>query len=132
MSDDGATPAADNRGGECMGRWKHAWSWMPGNSTSQRCHTCGDTRVVKLGMGLSPNSGQAQPSDDEIVIGLAAQFKCPEAVALSWLAGMFTHFNQREAAERLAERQHDASKGSTKAGVQQITDDQFRARSKSA
>lgn len=42
------------------------------------------------------------PTDDEIIHGLAAQFKCPAAVALSWLTQMFRHFDPKAAAERLA------------------------------
>lgn len=49
--------------------------------------------------------GDNRPTDDEIVVGLAKHFGTPEAVALSWLTGMFVHFNPREAAERLAERE---------------------------
>lgn len=44
------------------------------------------------------------PTEVEIIQGLARQFDCPEAVALSWLTQLFRHFDPKAAAEALAER----------------------------
>lgn len=49
-------------------------------------------------MEAKPN----RPTDSEIIRGIALQFDCPEAVALSWLTLMFVHFDPRAMAERLA------------------------------
>lgn len=49
---------------------------------------------------------EANPSEEQLIEGLAAQFGCPEAVALSWLTQLFAHFDPKAAAERLASRPH--------------------------
>jgi hypothetical protein len=45
------------------------------------------------------------PSEDDLIVGIAKQFDCPQAVALSWLIQTFIHFNPRQASERLAQRE---------------------------
>lgn len=49
------------------------------------------------------------PTEDQIITGIAEYFDCPPAVALSWLTQLFTHFNPKAAAERLVLKESHAN-----------------------
>ena len=45
-----------------------------------------------------------QPTEDELIQGLAQAFEAPEAAAISWLAAIHNRFDAKAAQERLAAR----------------------------